>query len=132
MSDAKTDLEGKLVEILTKSQDLLTDAFIFTQEQIPDIISQLLIWNGLSSFLICLFVICSIVFIVIFLRPKGKFHTWIINDNYDPEFTYTLSWFVGVIIICFLLGILSNNMDWLKILVAPKLYLLEYAKDFIK
>lgn len=133
-----------LVELLQKASDGIDSAVAFSQAQIPDVVHQLLVWNFVSSMLamvIGLVLFCGMPLIcrsilVRYGKAKVKDETWVIDQSFDytksmsfPAFM-VLFFCAGIFIISCLVVI--NSMDWLKIWLAPKLYLLEYAASLIK
>lgn len=120
-----------LVELLQKAVGGIDAAVSFSQAQIPDVVHQLLVWNSVSSFLYQLFVILLIS--GYFLSIK-KLNSIALNESNSPEKS-------GLVVVGIVAGgIVSLSFfvsfffyfDWLKIWLAPKLYLLEYAASLIK
>lgn len=112
-----------LADLLQKASNGIDSAVSFSQAQIPDVIHQLMIWNAVSSALVqifCVFLITGCYFMAI--------KAWKTRDG-DIIFP---SWIASVIFISGgFIGFFSN-FDWLKIYLAPKLYLIEYAANLIK
>lgn len=113
-----------LVDLLKKATDGIDSAVAFSQAQIPDVVQQLLMWHAVSSaaiqVLCLLIIIFSITVIVI---------TWNTGDDADSVMLVTV--IMGIITIVFLV-VFFNYFDWLKIWLAPKLYLIEYAASLVK
>ncbi|MGZ0288413.1 hypothetical protein ACTM6E_27230 [Citrobacter freundii] len=133
-----------LVELLQKAVGGIDAAVSFSQAQIPDIVHQLLVWNFAQSMiatLIGIVLICASPLIAksilsTFGQAKIKDGSWTVDQSFD--FVKNMS-FPAFIVLVFCAGgfivsiiVVVNNMDWLKILLAPKLYLLEYAASLIK
>jgi len=119
-------LEDKLIELLNSFQEGLTDAVLFGQEHLPDIVNQLLMWEGVKSFV--LFVIGVIILVLCFHPKVLKLqHDLLDDDDYFIVVTVMTHVFaIGVGIGCAL-----SNLDWLQILIAPKLYLVEYSANLL-
>lgn len=141
-----------LVELLQKAANGIDAAVSFSQAQIPDVVHQLLVWNFVHSMIITVFALASIPLVIWFIKIQirkveiGKFgdegYSW---DRGKPKYLPTFVWdkkgevnpfimfllmFVamwGTWLIC-----LMSNLTWLKIWLAPKLYLLEYAASLVK
>ncbi|HEO1670817.1 TPA: hypothetical protein VAK86_000178 [Klebsiella aerogenes] len=132
-----------LVELLQKAVNGIDAAVSFSQAQMPDIVHQLLIWNSVQS---ALFQMSGFLFLIGALklpgfakRAKKNGERWTAYDGNpnDKWFVSSISYdmctftlpiagtMLGIIMIVF-------NFDWLKIWLAPKLYLLEYAASLIK
>lgn len=122
----------------------------FAQEQLPDLIQQLLMWKMAESLIVAIFPLSlSIFFSVVFFKVVMKILNSSEsrdNDNcapYVPNFwwgTHGLSPVAGLIIsvlifaciVIFSLTLVTINIDWLYIMIAPKVYLLEYAAELVK
>jgi len=109
--------------------DTATD---FLAEETPDVIYQLLLWHGVYNFLLFLvsiffFTVCSRV---IYWAVKGL----CLYDK-EPSESQEDNYFIGLIIAILILIISSIfllNLEWLKIWIAPKVWLIEYAADLVK
>lgn len=126
-------LQKVLADIITRVTSGADAAIQFGKEQIPEVLKQLLIWNFTFSFLIWFSATAVIVGYIIWMLTK--FRWWFKNQRsttteQDAAVTVlTVIWgFVSFIMIF----VFWCNLDWLKIWVAPKLYLLEYAASLIK
>lgn len=120
-----------LVELLQKAVGGIDAAVSFSQAQIPDIVHQLLVWNSVSSFLYQLFVILLIS--GYFLSIK-KLNSIALNESNSPEKSgLAVAGIIagGIVSLSFFVSFFFY-FDWLKIWLAPKLYLLEYAASLIK
>lgn len=133
-----------LVQLLQKASDGIDSAVAFSQAQIPDVVHQLLVWNFVSSALamiVGLVISCGATLIarsilVRYGKAKVKDETWVIDQSFECIKSMSFPAFM-VLVFCagaFIISVLVviNNMDWLKIWLAPKLYLLEYAASLIK
>lgn len=110
----------------------------FATAEIPLVVQELLRWHFVKSlmiFLVLLTIIC------VLLTGTYKLHKWLqtpFNEyrnnmsQHDMEFVYPLvilfggGAFVGLVVALF------KTLDWLQILIAPRLYLLEYAAGLVK
>ncbi len=86
-------------------------------------VNQLLLWNAVSS--AAAQVISLIVIAIIF---------WLVIEVYKTgdEENLQLAVIAGGLIAVALSLVFLNNFDWLKIWLAPKLYLIEYAASLVK
>lgn len=113
-----------LVDLLQKASNGIDSAVSFSQAQIPDVIQQLLVWNAASSAgiqIICALAIAACIYLMCFAWNKGD----------DADVVLAALFFTGIgSIVCIV--IIFNNFDWLKIWLAPKLYLIEYAASLVK
>lgn len=141
-----------LVELLKKASNGIDAAVSFSQAQIPDVVHQLLVWNFVHSMIITIFTLASIPFVVWFMKVQlrkvevGKFtnegYSW---DRGKPMYAPTLIWssrggfseaviLLSALLIGYVLLLVEvlTSATWLKIWLAPKLYLLEYAASLVK
>lgn len=120
-----------LIELLQKASDGIDSAVSFSQAQIPDVVHQLLVWNTVSSILFQLFILSAIGGYIFAVYKSIKLS----NDRYisDGAIVAAVSAFsVGGVIVIGLGVAFFAYFDWLKIWLAPKLYLIEYAASLIK
>lgn len=132
-----------LVELLQKASDGIDSAVAFSQAQIPDVVHQLLVWNIVSSILAQFFGVAAIILAIqtrrFALKAKANGESWVASDGrpndrwFISSFSYD-SLLVAIPALLIVSGVLAffMNFDWLKIWLAPKLYLLEYAASLIK
>lgn len=142
-----------LADLLQKASNGIDAAVSFSQAQIPDVIHQLLVWNfakSITVFIISLLSIIPLVWLILnqWKRVqcgqfgKGEGYTW---DEGKPKYKPTFIWdskgdfnvivmpfaaIVGIWVAAVLAAI--TDLTWLKIWIAPKLYLIEYAAHLIK
>ena len=112
-----------LLKLVNKAMNGIDAAVQFSQAKIPEVIHQFLMWNAVSSILIqVLAILIAFIPVVVFVRK------WeVICDN-DAEASVILNLFT----VPFGAILFFTNFDWLKIWLAPKLYLLEYAASLMK
>ncbi|QSJ04001.1 hypothetical protein KNV79_gp25 [Salmonella phage vB_SalP_TR2] len=126
-------LQKVLADIITRVTSGADAAIQFGKEQIPEVLKQLLIWNFTFSFLIWFSATAIIVGYIIWMLTK--FRWWFKNQRSTTTeqdaavIALTVIWGIITFIMIF---VFWCNLDWLKIWVAPKLYLLEYAASLIK
>lgn len=141
-----------LVELLQKASNGIDAAVSFSQAQIPDVVHQLLLWNMVDSLIKTLIAILTTPLVFWFMKKQsqrvetGKIcdegYSW---EKGNPKYRPTMVWdskgeinflilpLAGVLIMWGLFIIATvTNMVWLKIWLAPKLYLIEYAASLIK
>ncbi|EMV2419510.1 hypothetical protein AAB121_005046 [Escherichia coli] len=131
-----------LVELLQKASNGIDAAVSFSQAQIPDVVRQLLIWSFVHS---ALFQVAGLLLLIAAMKLPGFARTarnngerWTSLDGcpngyFISSFYYDLCTvfapifgsIIGVLIIAF-------NFEWLKIWLAPKLFLIEYAASLVK
>lgn len=124
-------LEEKAAQALSEILDLALQTKDFAVEQAPDVIKQLLAWNFTISLLQTVFtallVVGSAAFAIYMLRKAPI--RWDDTEKFPSHA-------IGVIVLVLDLFILFSAFArcewiWLEILVAPKLFLIEYATRLV-
>ncbi len=119
-----------LTDLLQKASNGVDAAVSFSQAQIPDVIHQLLIWNFTTS------LIFSILGVLLF--TGAQIAAWKVFKHLRKAWRHDEVWEHPEIILISAAYIITFaplgwlSLDWLKIWLAPKLYLIEYAASLIK
>jgi len=130
-----SDLDQTLVTMLNNITETAGSAKEFLVEQTPQVIQELLKWYSIYSFIEFIAgIILGIFMIVIFHKSFRKVTSpnWVYDEfgdiHSDPRM------FVPIILEIIIAIIVANlvNLQWLKIWVAPKLWLIEYTADLVK
>lgn len=108
-------------EIYTASKDAIAKGVDFAQQQIPDVIHQLLMWE-LTQAIVWL-IVSVVLFVIAYKSLTDKWLEW--SDG-ATVISATVAGIVGVVVF------LHNLLLMLKILIAPKLFLIQYATDLVK
>ena len=124
--------------LIQTSLNAIDKGTTFLSNQIPEVIQQLLLWKAIASFI----EFSSGIFII------GGIFAWLIYQYKYWKTTVKTTWgekkvrllsetgpfsLLNIFLIFPLLyGSSCINLIWLQIWIAPKLYLIEYAKDFLK
>ena len=124
--------------LIQTSLNAIDKGTTFLSNQIPEVIQQLLLWKAVASFI----EFSSGIFII------GGIFAWLIYQYKYWTTTVTTEWgkkkvrllddagpfsLLNIfLIIPLIYGSSCINLIWLQIWIAPKLYLIEYAKDFLK
>lgn len=125
------ELQTALAEIITTSLQTADAAKDFVLAELPDVVHQLLMWKMMESFLVFLtsvFFFMTWYWVRLFLKKGIKKYSF--EKESLPIGTAMAT--VPSVIIGFLVLTESRGMDWLQILIAPKIYLLEYAANLVK
>lgn len=124
-----TSIDEALVAIIQKSMDGLDTALSFLSTEIPEVIQQLLLWKTVESFVSMILGILLILAVIL-----GNLYIYKKSKDWD---SYTILWLIWSIPGTLVSAILSGtgttllNITWLQILIAPKLYLIEYAAKLV-
>ncbi len=119
-----------LADLLQKASNGIDAAVSFSQAQIPDVVHQLLVWNFAVSIIFSL--LGSALFVAaqyaVWRGIKYLRKQWEGDDIIDhPEvIPMVMAWFLT------LSPLVWVDLAWLKIWLAPKLYLIEYASHLLK
>ena len=117
-------LEESVASLINKSISGIESATNFLVAEIPDVIHQLLLWNFTKS------VISFVFFISIFLGVIwGNIKLWEWGKK-QGTYSHIEIGIVSVFLVCFNFALL--DITWLKIWIAPKIWLLEYAAKLVK
>ena len=128
-------LQEALGELLNKANNGIDTAGAFLSEEIPEVVSQLLLWHGVYN-LIQFIVGVILLTIGITLSSKIAFNIptkghWS-HNHCDNDISAT--GFISLLGALFSLigGLIYINFIWLQIYLAPKVWLLEYAASLAK
>jgi hypothetical protein len=115
------ELQGALTEILNG----VLSAKDFMLAELPDVVQQLLLWKFYYhlSHVILGFLFVALVF---FIRYKcSTLESW--NPRTDDLFSYVVA-----TVVSFFTILITFNLTWLQVWLAPKVYLIEYAASLAK
>ncbi len=113
----KDQTEQVLATLLERAVQGIEEAVAFSQAQIPDVVEQLLVWEMVhSAILMCIGIVILVFSSAAFFR----------SSEYDGGMKIAS---ISLMALGFFMAI--SSLDWLQILIAPKLYLLEYAAKLV-
>jgi len=131
------ELKAQLIPILENTKDGLAAAVDFLCEQSPLLVNEILLWEGIKSGIICLVLLALMIIGIVISKKvrslvKNKDCKKACGDSADEcmwcpglAIAYHVMVYIGLPIIMFC------NLTWLKVLVAPRLFLVEYIKDWL-
>jgi len=138
-------LQQALVKVITQATDSIEAGVSFLTGQIPDVISQLLQWKLLSASLTVALSLAVIVITFLFVKvmmkkpePGEENFFWDYygapgSGRHDMTFPSFLISIIGPCVILIATAVLISNLyGILQIVVAPKIYLIEYASHLMK
>ena len=125
----KEQLYTELLEIITASKDGVAKGFEFAYEQSPLLIDEIIRFNLIRCSLNI-----AIWFIVFCFLIKAAYYCFKkYNNNFTDESVWIMGSFtISVTAAMLLLPALISITNLIKILVAPRLYLIEYLTEFVK
>lgn len=119
------ELQNELASLIGKVNSGADSAIDFLGAELPDVIQQLLMWYGVYNFI--LFIMGVLVFVVGYYLVLFKYRSAIHNElSGGGEPVWALIIFAPSISFTML------NLTWLKIWIAPKIWLIEYAASIAK
>jgi hypothetical protein len=141
------ELQQAIVAVIESMTGVAQSAYSFGAEQLPDVVQQLILFNLIKSgtlFALSLFVLWLWVYAAyrqIKTKPQpGEYARdgiwWDVRQQtVQPQFDGAwTAWavFGGTAAICALIVAISYGLEFLKIAVAPKVWLIEYAAGLVK
>jgi len=118
-------LKEALADILKKSTAGIEKGVNFLNAELPEAAEQILKWHMWESILINVFLF--IMFLIFYILGYKLYKIGVKGD--ETYYVYSLvSIIFGFVILLFAIF----QLTWLKILIAPKLYLIEYAAELLK
>lgn len=151
------ELQKALAEIINGALSSAAAAKDFVLAELPDVVQQLLLWKAVESGLFFVFWLASLLLLLWVIKRKSSIITGNLDDGERQRLNHLLAIgyarrtvgedieydslrrrgnpIIGIICglglsVC-LIG-LSCSLAWLKIWLAPKVYLLEYAASLVK
>jgi hypothetical protein len=139
MNEQTPTIQNTLEQALIKSIDGIqktgTELVEALYQQAPEVVEQLLMWHGIESLIQCVVGILCLSFIFVHYKIACRCYEKNGVSEWDDSFYYWLpTVFSGIIVSVFSFGTMIDlvNLKWLKIWLAPKVYLLEYLADLVK
>ncbi len=118
-------LQNTVNDILQGAIAQATKGAEFLQEQIPDVVQQLLAWKLAEASIKTVLGVLGIVAVV---WAGKRLWRWVRNEDCGME--PMVAFLVLPLFPCIALA--SNFLDAVKIVVAPKVWLLEYAAGLVR
>jgi hypothetical protein len=119
-------IENAVQQLITRALDGVDTTVAFLDAELPEYITQLLLWYGIRSGLMCImwtiFMFASVTFLVRSCR----------SDWETRDMTFENGGQLMLSIAFFFFSWLFWSLTWLKIWIAPKVWLLEYAGNLVK
>ena len=139
------NINEKLQNELANMVAHINDGASFLATELPDVISQLLIWHTVKSgavFMIGVILLALSAKSVVWVKRSAKEsreaydrgERWTRYSGCDSTTSHEYDlkaggfiWIIPVFLLVFGACVTANNLAWLQILIAPKVYLIEYA-----
>ena len=123
------ELQQALVHVINSA----VNAKEFIVQQTPEVIQQLLLWHGVSGFLMFIFgvVWCAVIVVVSKKRIKKAVDSVFYGGDVFMHYIGYLLALMALFVVA-IPGLCLINFEWLQIWLAPKVWLIEYASNLIK
>lgn len=124
-------MEKALTEIINRTLDSVENGIDLLSNEIPEVISQLLLWHGVYSLL---------MFLLALVLIYGAYRSWKYlftgffgeESGSDPwDYPHLIIPLFGVSVFVVIAVIKMMNVEWLQIWLAPKVWLIEYASKLV-
>ena len=124
-------LQNALAEILGKTLNGIDAASSFVVAELPDVIQQLLVWYAVKSFI---FTIVGVLMWSLPFISYRKLNEWHKKDKVlDKDLFIDVGFPVALIFSAvFCMSWFLFDLDWLQIILTPKIWLIEYASELVK
>ncbi len=128
-----TSLQDGLVAWLTpladKGQEGILRAVELMETEAPLVVKELLRWHFAISLIWFLIPMCVAIVMASYLK---KMWAWAISVADDTEGLSIIGGTVYTIVAGILISVGLSTTNWLQILVAPRLFLIEYIANMVK
>lgn len=151
-------MQAALIKLIEKAQSGIDTSVSFLSAEIPDVVHQLLLWYAVKSaawFCVSIALVCFGIHLfrmkygvtkeeAVAARARGEawtkftphYESSCTSSRYDAIMMAPYDYFAGRTaggVIAVLGGLMTMaNLNWLQILIAPKIWLIEYAARLAK
>lgn len=122
--------DQQLAEILKKGLEAAEKTGNFVVEQAPDLIQQLIVWKTCEYIFLILISIAFLFSIYKWYKSAMKRYDDLDNFIDEPEVLVFSIYSIAVILI-FGIALFQSFFNLIQILLAPKIWLIEYAANLI-
>jgi hypothetical protein len=139
MSEPTPTIQNTLEQALIKSLDGIqktgTELVDALYQQAPEVVEQLLMWHAVESLILCIAAILTLALPFIHYKIANHVYHKLGVAKWGDEVAFWLpATLTGIVSFAIGFGAFFEyiNIKWLKIWLAPKVYLLEYLADMMK
>lgn len=116
--------------MLNKSLSGIDATKDFLNQELPGVIREVLMWHGVYSFLLA--VLAVALFICSFVCMR-----YVFKEGFSEKYSLTKEDIKNIArcifsFIATFIGLMIFDLTWLQIYIAPKVWLIEYSKTFVK
>ena len=120
-------LQEAVVEMIGRANNGVDASVSFLSAELPDYIMQMLAWYGLKSFILW---VGAIIFVYVYYRLVSSIEGDVLSFTTPVARDIAIA-FGGAVAVAASVSVFTN-LTWLKIWVAPKVWLVEYAATLVK
>lgn len=137
----KDKMDQALISLIEKSVSAVEEGVTFLSQEIPDVARQLLMWEMVYSLIYFFFGMLLFILPLLAIKKwggkgqligEGKYRETLTHDDegmFDADLVGLVIMVTGV---SWVVALFLIELDWLKIVIAPKIYLIEYVTQLIK
>jgi len=128
-------LEQALIKSIDGIQKTGTELVEALYQQAPEVVEQLLMWHSIEALIQCIVSVLALALPFIHYKVANHiYQKFGVKEWNDESGFWIQTIFSGAVFIVFSITIFFEyiNIKWLKIWLAPKVYLLEYLADLVK
>lgn len=123
------DLQDAIATVINRSLAGLDTATSFVKGQLPDIISQLLTWTIALNITTMVLWLILLLITILYSRRLKKRGIQVIGKN-SPTVGGVILVLLSFVTLCVLsLAVIPAIIETVKVIFAPKLFLIDYVKD---
>jgi hypothetical protein len=127
----KDELQKTLSEFIQRIVSGIDGTVNFMDAQLPDYITQLLVWYGVYNLILFILGLAMMAFVPYYLiKIMPIIAKKEAEVSIDAAVTYVFSAIGSVLMSIF--SACTMNVEWLKVYLAPKVWLVDYAAGLIK
>lgn len=127
------EINNSLISLINKLASGADAVIVFGQEQVPEVLHQLLLWHMTSALMGVLLCVAFFIAAALVFRMAPKYDQYEeLRPTLRSELKSTICSLLLLGIIVALIFLYKNLHTALFILLAPKLYLMEYAISLAK
>lgn len=131
MSDSSERLNELLVKQIERLDGAADEAVDFAVEHAPDLVQQLLVWNATVSAIWFSIGVAAMAVTIVAYKAFWR-HTADQFNEFDRPWIRFAGGMGALCTAVISVMVMASSLSWLKILIAPKLYLFEYAASLAK
>jgi hypothetical protein len=139
MNETTPTIQNTLEKALIKSIDGIektgTELIEALYQQAPEVVEQLLMWHSVESLIQCIAAILVLAVPFVYYKIACYIHQKFKVAKVEDYLGFWMpNIFISVFVIVFTGGCFAAyiNIKWIKIWLAPKVYLLEYLAEMMK